>query len=57
MSARDVFEAVRGDYVDGEDSKLLRGISTFRSVKKKAGLLKAVANDGEGVRYLGACGR
>jgi hypothetical protein len=35
-----------------DPGKLLRGIGTFLSMKKKAGLLKAVANDGEGVRYV-----
>ncbi len=51
MSAREVFEAVQSEYADGNDAKLLRGISTFLSMKKKAGLLRAVQNSGEGVRY------
>jgi hypothetical protein len=51
-SAREVFEAVRNAYEYGNKTKWLRNVSTFLSVKKKVGLLRAVANDGEGVKYL-----
>ena len=52
MSAREVLDALRRDYPDRDEGTLLRTISTFLSSKKKEGLLAAVANDGDGVRYM-----
>ncbi len=52
MSAREVMEALRTEYSDGDEGKLLRSISTFLSVKKKEGLLQGVANDGDVTRYM-----
>ena len=51
MSAREVLATLRDDYPDRDEGALLRTISTFLSIKKKEGLLAAVANDGDVTRY------
>ena len=52
MSAREVMEALRDSYSSRDEGRMLRTISTFLSIKKKEGLLQAVANDGDVTRYM-----
>jgi len=54
MSAREVRDALREDYADQGDVKLLRNVSTFLSVKKTAGLLSALQTDDGILRYQAA---
>jgi hypothetical protein len=49
---REVMEALRDEFADGDDGKLLRSVSTTLSVKKKDGLLSGAANDGDVTRYF-----
>ena len=54
MSAREVRDALREDYADQGDVKLLRNVSTILSVKKTAGLLSALQTDDGILRYQAA---
>ena len=52
MSAREVKDELQAAFPDQDEPKLLRNVSTFLSIKKKAGLLEAAATDDGGpVRY------
>lgn len=51
MSAREVKEELQVVFPDQDELKLLHNVSTFLSVKKKAGLLEAATDDGGLVRY------